>query len=261
MHRNTFAPPPAHSPPLHHPVPQHVSHVPMMRSPPPPASQPQQPQSSSYGNPYQPVPAPGGSGTFNPGFGGFMTDPTAQMGFQVGQHAVKAGTEYMEQNVLFPLFLKTKPCPTPCRPLPLVLPSLLTILVKPLRVHPSFKTLLRCLQYLRPPQTRHRPLSLATQTMVTSTSPSLLDRRLSKRPNHPTATVHLLFPRTSRGSQLSRPLHSRHGGRNIHHFVYPTRRLSRFLPPRTPRLNNDHSLRCRGFRNRLPQAGHVSPEH
>lgn len=34
-----------------------------------------------------------------------MTDPTAQMGFQVGQHAVKAGTEYMEQNVLlFSLF-------------------------------------------------------------------------------------------------------------------------------------------------------------
>lgn len=34
-----------------------------------------------------------------PGFGGFMTDPTAQMGFQVGKTAVMAGQEYMEQNV------------------------------------------------------------------------------------------------------------------------------------------------------------------
>lgn len=28
-----------------------------------------------------------------------MTDPTAQMGFQVGQTALKHGTEYVEQNV------------------------------------------------------------------------------------------------------------------------------------------------------------------
>lgn len=33
MQRSSYAPPPAHSPPLHHPVPQHVSTVPMMRSP------------------------------------------------------------------------------------------------------------------------------------------------------------------------------------------------------------------------------------
>src|SRR5436189_5090050 len=74
MHRTSFAPPPAHSPPLHHPVPQHVSTVPMMRSPPPPA--PQQPQPANYGNPYQPATAQGGSGTFAPGFG-FINDPTA----------------------------------------------------------------------------------------------------------------------------------------------------------------------------------------
>ncbi|PGH12768.1 hypothetical protein AJ80_06592 [Polytolypa hystricis UAMH7299] len=97
MQRNPFAPPP-HSPPLHHPVPQHVSTVPMMRSPPPPAPQ-QQPQSASYGNPYQPSPAQGGSGTFAPGFGGLISDPTAQMGFQVGKSAVMAGQEYMEQNL------------------------------------------------------------------------------------------------------------------------------------------------------------------
>lgn len=34
-----------------------------------------------------------------PAFGGLMTDPTAQMGFQVGRTAVMAGQEYMEQNV------------------------------------------------------------------------------------------------------------------------------------------------------------------
>ncbi|EER29947.1 hypothetical protein D8B26_007215 [Coccidioides posadasii str. Silveira] len=98
MHRTPFqAPPPAQSPPLHHPVPQHVSTVPMMRSPPPPTTQ--QPQQSSYGNPYQPAPAQGGSGTFAPNFGGFMTDPTTHMGFQVGKSAMMAGQEYMEQNL------------------------------------------------------------------------------------------------------------------------------------------------------------------
>jgi hypothetical protein len=102
MYRGSFAPPPAQSPPLHHPVPQHVSTVPMMRSPPPPSSQ--QTPNSGYGgggNPYQPSPAHGGSGSgsYAPGFGGFINDPTAQMGFQVGQTAMKAGQEYMEQNV------------------------------------------------------------------------------------------------------------------------------------------------------------------
>ncbi|KAJ5438977.1 uncharacterized protein N7458_009975 [Penicillium daleae] len=99
MYRGSFAPPPAQSPPLHHPVPQHVSTVPMMRSPPPPSSQ--QTPNTGYGgggNPYQPSPAQGGSGSYAPGFGGFMNDPTAQMGFQVGQTAMKAGQEYMEQN-------------------------------------------------------------------------------------------------------------------------------------------------------------------
>ena len=100
MYRGSFAPPPAQSPPLHHPVPQHVSTVPMMRSPPPPV--PQQPPSAGYGgNPYQPSPAQGGSGSYapGPGFGGFMNEPTAQMGFQVGKTAMAAGQEYMESNV------------------------------------------------------------------------------------------------------------------------------------------------------------------
>jgi len=98
MQRNNYGqPPPAMSPPLHHPVPQHVSTVPQLRSPPPPM--PQQSQHSSYGNPYQSShPPPGGQNTFG-AYGGFINDPTAQMGFQVGQTAFKHGTEYMEQNV------------------------------------------------------------------------------------------------------------------------------------------------------------------
>ncbi|KAI9375841.1 ER to Golgi transport protein Yif1 [Aspergillus egyptiacus] len=67
-----------------------------MRSPPPPTSQQSQP--SSYGNPYQPAPMQGGSGTYGPGFGGFINDPTAQMGFHMGKTAMAAGQEYMEQN-------------------------------------------------------------------------------------------------------------------------------------------------------------------
>src|SRR5271170_1568511 len=97
MQRATFVPQPAHSPPLHHPVPQHVSTVPMMRSPPPPAQQ--QPQVNSYGNPYQPAPGQGHMGHFGPGFGGFINDPTTQMGLQITKSAVHAGQEYMEQNV------------------------------------------------------------------------------------------------------------------------------------------------------------------
>jgi protein transport protein YIF1 len=32
-------------------------------------------------------------------YGGFMNEQTAQMGFQVGSSAVKAGQDYVEQNV------------------------------------------------------------------------------------------------------------------------------------------------------------------
>ena len=98
MQRGSYAPPPAHSPPLHHPVPQHVSTVPMMRSPPPPQS-----QNGNYGSPYssqqitQTQAAP--ASQFAPAFGGFVNDHTAQMGFQVGKSAVMAGQEYVEQNV------------------------------------------------------------------------------------------------------------------------------------------------------------------
>ncbi|TKA22861.1 hypothetical protein B0A50_07761 [Salinomyces thailandicus] len=96
MHRPNY--PPATSPPLHHPVPQHVSTVPQLRSPPPP--------SYNYG---QSPPAggmppggqPGGAGggyTPHPAFGGFINDPTTQMGLQMGQSAMKVGSDYVEQN-------------------------------------------------------------------------------------------------------------------------------------------------------------------
>jgi hypothetical protein len=35
----------------------------------------------------------------HPAFGGFMNDPTAQLGFQMGKTAMDAGQQYMEQNV------------------------------------------------------------------------------------------------------------------------------------------------------------------
>lgn len=37
--------------------------------------------------------------SFGSGFGGFVNDPTAQIGLQVGQKAFDAGQEYMQSNV------------------------------------------------------------------------------------------------------------------------------------------------------------------
>lgn len=100
MQRPQYGIPPANSPPLHHPVPQHVSTVPQLRSPPPPVSQQ---QSGGYGYGGQQSPpnqsGAGGSNYMHPAFGGFMNDSTAQMGFQVGKSAVEAGQQYVEQNV------------------------------------------------------------------------------------------------------------------------------------------------------------------
>ncbi len=91
-----------HSPPLHHPVPQHVSTVPQLRSPPPPTSS--QPQ--AYGNPYQHQqhqqqqhPAAGANNNMFGQYGQFMNDPTAQVAAQLSQTAFKQGQEYVEQNV------------------------------------------------------------------------------------------------------------------------------------------------------------------
>jgi hypothetical protein len=92
-------PPPAHSPPLHHPVPQHVSTVPQLRSPPPPQP-PSQPH-SGYGYAQQGGAGQPGPSGYNipPSFGGFINDPTTQLGYQMGKSAVGAGQAYMEQNV------------------------------------------------------------------------------------------------------------------------------------------------------------------
>lgn len=103
MQRPAYSIPPANSPPLHHPVPQHVSTVPQLRSPPPPASQNSQQGGYGYQSSPQGQAGPqqqGGAGNFmHPAFGGFMNDPTAQMGFQVGKNMAMAGQEYVEQNV------------------------------------------------------------------------------------------------------------------------------------------------------------------
>jgi len=70
----------------------------MMRSPPPPAPSH---GGSGYGTPFGGHTNQGASGPnqFAPAFGGFMNDPTAQMGFQLGKTAAMAGQEYLEQNV------------------------------------------------------------------------------------------------------------------------------------------------------------------
>jgi len=93
--------PPAHSPPLHHPIPQHVSTVPQLRSPPPPSQlNPQQQNSYAY-QPQQHQPQGSMGNAYGaPMFGNFINDPTAQVGFQMGKQALNVGTEYVEQNVL-----------------------------------------------------------------------------------------------------------------------------------------------------------------
>ena len=101
MQRPAYSVPPANSPPLHHPIPQHVSTVPQLRSPPIPTAQNGPQQQGEYG--YQQS-SPQGQGAqggsyMHPAFGGFINDPTAQMGFQMGKTAVEAGQQYVEQNV------------------------------------------------------------------------------------------------------------------------------------------------------------------
>jgi hypothetical protein len=48
------------------------------------------------------MPQQGGAYNMHPAFGGFMNDPTAQLGFQMGKTAMDAGQQYMEQNVSYP---------------------------------------------------------------------------------------------------------------------------------------------------------------
>jgi hypothetical protein len=90
----------AQSPPLHHPVPQHVSTVPQLRSPPPPPGSAQSQQgyaANAGGNPYQQQ--GGTSGNVFGAYGNFMNDPTAQVAAQFGQTAFRHGQEYVEQNL------------------------------------------------------------------------------------------------------------------------------------------------------------------
>ncbi|CAK7563522.1 MAG: Protein transport protein yif1 [Sporothrix epigloea] len=90
------------SPPLHHPVPQHVSTVPQLRSPPPPTSS--QPQPQTYSSPYPQQQPHHQQGVMPMGnmfgqYGQFMNDPAAQMAANLSQTALRQGQEYMEQNI------------------------------------------------------------------------------------------------------------------------------------------------------------------
>ena len=235
MQRGTYHPPPAHSPPLHHPVPQHVSTVPMMRSPPPPQA------SSNYaGSPY--AGQMGGAqqgqtqgGQFAPNFGGFMNDQTAQMGFQVGQKAVMAGQEYMEQSVRSPSHVDLLHINTHS--------SQRALTDKPLRLHLGPKTLLQRLHPLRPPQNPPRPLPLAPQTLVPRTAPfSFVSRPQHRRHRR----ILLPLPPPTRRPELSRHVHPRHGLRDLHPTLHAARRTTRGLPPRGDGADGDGSLRGRG---------------
>ncbi|GAB1311646.1 Protein transport protein yif1 [Madurella fahalii] len=94
MQRTTYG----RSPPLHHPVPQHVSTVPQLRSPPPPTAQP---QGAYDGSPYQQqqARAPSSGNNMFGQYGNFINDPAAQLATQFGQTAFRQGQEYLEQNV------------------------------------------------------------------------------------------------------------------------------------------------------------------
>ncbi|KAJ9155218.1 Er to golgi transport protein yif1 [Pleurostoma richardsiae] len=89
MQRPTYG----QSPPLHHPVPQHVSTVPQLRSPPPPPGS--QPQPQSYG----PSPYPQQGGNMFGQYGNFMNDPAAQVAAHFSQTAIRQGQEYFDQHV------------------------------------------------------------------------------------------------------------------------------------------------------------------
>lgn len=61
---------------------------------------PQQQAQQGYGYGAQ---QPGMAANYgHPAFGGFINDPTAQLGFQVGKTALDASQQYMEQNVPLP---------------------------------------------------------------------------------------------------------------------------------------------------------------
>ncbi|KAK5121827.1 hypothetical protein LTR85_004702 [Meristemomyces frigidus] len=99
MQRHSFsAAPRAPSPPLHHPIPQHVSTVPQLRSPPPPSSGLDGQQAAyGYGR-MPPQSSDTGEAYSYPAFESFVDGPTAQLGFQAGQSAVSAGQEYVQHN-------------------------------------------------------------------------------------------------------------------------------------------------------------------
>lgn len=82
-----------------------------------------------------------------------MADPTAQMGFQVGQTALKHGTEYVEQNV--------------STSLPGISPKLITIAVQSIRQFLRPQTLLQCLELICCKQTLSGAIPLEAQAMVT----------------------------------------------------------------------------------------------
>lgn len=208
MQRSSYAPPPANSPPLHHPVPQHVSTVPMMRSPPPPQS------SNSYtSSPYggqSSQPNQGGAGPYASAFGGFMNDPTTQMGLQLGQGAMKVGQEYMEHNV------RSFMCPI------VIHGANVSDEGWPICLRGLAQAVFRCDHPLCSPQAPHPTISLPTLAMVTITQSSLFAL---------VPTIELAVRISKRGHQCSRHVHTTDGFCDLYPPIHAPRRSPRRVPP------------------------------
>lgn len=105
------------SPPLHHPVPQHP--IPPFRSPPPAtasssANRYAPPATQAAGGQWQEQQTGGQSfgGAGIPGLGGYQnifSDPSTQLGIEVGRNALNYGQEYIGKSVSLlrePFFFK-----------------------------------------------------------------------------------------------------------------------------------------------------------
>lgn len=80
---------------LHHPIPKHHIPIPVMYSP-------SLPPTPNFNSPYSPQSA-------QHTYGGFFSDPTAQLAFQVGGRATEAAGAYVEQNVCHPPIPPARP--------------------------------------------------------------------------------------------------------------------------------------------------------
>ena len=136
--------------------------------------------------------------------------------------------------------------------LPRLQALLMAMAAKSLCLNIGLEALFQCYNLLRLAQARTRPLSLATQAMVTAAK--TIDHRVSG-----SIELLILFSTTSRGSQLPRYVHSSHGVRNIRSTLCTLGWASWVLPSGS--YGHDiHLCPFRGhFRDLDPKARDISP--